>query len=87
MRVEQHSYGYNYRGRFVRLHVVREYDMEIVYTAEQDGRYYVIYDGGPMADFVDEEDLNSLVRIWEFDTAAAREAFINEKYRPLPGLS
>jgi len=54
-----------------------------VFTAERDGKFYIIQDESTMADFLSEEDLrdlaDSLVKVLEFDTAAEREAYVRER--------
>ena len=54
-----------------------------VYTAERDGKFYIIQDESTMAEFLSEEDLRdlagSLVKVFEFDTVAERRAHIGER--------
>ncbi len=54
-----------------------------VYTAERQGKFYIIQDESTMAGLLSEEDLHdladSLVRVLEFDTPVEREAYIHER--------
>lgn len=54
-----------------------------VWLAEKDGRYYVITDEGSMAGFLvpgeDDDLLNQLVKIYEFDSEAERQQYIQER--------
>lgn len=53
-----------------------------IYTAERDGKYYAIIDVGTMLDMLSEEDAAGLspTRTIEFETAAERATYIEERY-------
>lgn len=53
-----------------------------VYTAERDGRYYVVIDEGTMADLLSEEDAAGLefVRTLEFAAVAERTAYLVRRF-------
>ncbi len=55
-----------------------------VYTAEQDGKYYVITDESTMAALLDEEDLAGLplVSCLEFETPEERSVYIASRGWP-----
>jgi hypothetical protein len=54
-----------------------------VYTADYLGRFYIIVDESSMAALLSEEDLAdlspALVKVLEFDTAAERDVYIQER--------
>ena len=51
-----------------------------VFSAEKEGKFYLILDESTMASILDEEDLpDELVKIIEFDTVEERDAYINKR--------
>jgi len=53
-----------------------------VYTAEKDGKYWVIVDEGTMRDFLSEEDAEGIefVKTVPFETAEERDRHLRERY-------
>lgn len=53
-----------------------------IYTAERDGKYYAIIHEGTMLDMLSEEDAAGLPpkRTIEFETAAERDSYIEDRY-------
>lgn len=53
-----------------------------VSLAEKDGQFYVIVDESTMASLLDEEDIRgmSLLNIIEFDSAAKRLAYLDQRF-------
>jgi hypothetical protein len=56
---------------------LRGFEGGSVYTAERDGRFFLITDERSMAAFLDEEDLEdmALTHVYEFDSEAARQKY------------
>ncbi len=50
-----------------------------MYTAERDGKFYVIEDESSLVYFLDDEDLGDLIHALEFDALADRDAYIRER--------
>jgi hypothetical protein len=54
-----------------------------IWIAEKEGRYYLIVDERSMADFLttgeDDDLLNEIVKIYEFDSDQDRQRFIQEQ--------
>lgn len=61
--------------------LLRGFEGGAVFTAEREGRFYVIQDEGTLADFLSDEDLAGLelTKVLEFETAAERAAYIRER--------
>jgi len=63
--------------------LLRGFEGGAIYTAERAGRFYVIEDEGTMADLLSDDDLTDLagelITVWEFDTPAARAAYIQDR--------
>jgi hypothetical protein len=80
MRLEHHSWTYNLDTRFPHRRKVFGYEGGYTAIAEADGKFYIIVDEGPMADFllpndpVDAEVLGRLKTVMEFDTADERNS-------------
>jgi len=53
-----------------------------VYTAERDGRYFVIVDESTLQWFLPDEDLGPLVKNRTFATEAERAEYLLAKYGP-----
>lgn len=53
-----------------------------IYTAKRDGKYYAIIDEGTMLDLLSEEDAAGLspTRTIEFETAAERDTYLEDRY-------
>ena len=61
--------------------VLRRFEGGTAYTAEQDGKFYVIEDESSMAGILSEEDLAGmeLERVKEFGTEADRRAYLSQR--------
>ena len=82
MRVERHPYKYNYNERFPEKRLVKGFMGGAIYAAEASGKFYIIEDEGTMADFLlpeDEDLLDMLIRIKEFDTEQERDEYLKER--------
>ena len=82
MKVERHSSSQGIEERFPNKRLVKGFMGGAVYTAEKDGKFYIIEDESTMADFLlkeDEDLLEMLVRNKEFDTAQDREQYLKER--------
>ena len=88
MKTEDYPFDYPYRTRFTNLKKVYQFDQEdgVLYFAEQDGKYFTIFDQSFLMEFVkvalDEKLRNKLISIMEFDTEEERrihfEDFVNK---------
>jgi hypothetical protein len=56
-----------------------------VYTAERDGKFYIVQDGSTFRALFDDEDLAGLepVKVFEFATVADRQQFIRDRGWPV----
>lgn len=79
MRVEHRPYNYDLRERFPQARRLFGYEGGAVFTAERDGKAYILIDAGTMADFLDENDpsdaevMQRLVTIEEYDDISERD--------------
>ena len=68
---------------FPRARPLARFEGGAIYTAEKQGKFYLIKDESTLAGFLSEEDLRelggSLVRVLEFDTAAERNNYSRER--------
>lgn len=71
--------GYDYRSQFTSLRRVHGGEFGAVYAGDRDGAFYVITDESELADFSDE--FEPLVTIRQFDTAQARDAYCEARFR------
>ncbi|MEO7000788.1 MAG: hypothetical protein ABI068_03210 [Ktedonobacterales bacterium] len=90
MTMRRHSYPYDYdlKSRFPQRRSAFGWEgggLEIAEDgAEHNRRYYVIFDEGTMADFLDPTDptdaevLSQLITVLEFDSEAERNAYVQE---------
>jgi hypothetical protein len=80
MRMESHPYDYPIAKYFPERQPFSEFEGGSLWLAEKDGAYYVIIDEGTMADFLipgeDDNLLNELVKIHEFESELERSQFI-----------
>ncbi|MGB1286790.1 MAG: hypothetical protein ACPG7F_09680 [Aggregatilineales bacterium] len=87
---ESHPWNYNWNRRFPENEMVFLFEGSALFSAEKDGKYYLISDNGTMADFLDENDpserkiLDTMISITGFDTLEEREAYLEEHYGNLP---
>jgi hypothetical protein len=83
MRVESFPYNYPMEKDFPERRLLSSFEGGSLWLAEKDGRYYVIADEGTMADFLipgeDDDLLNELVNIYEFDSELERQEYILER--------
>ncbi len=83
MHVERFPFKYDFRKRFPQLRRIREFEGGAVYAAEKNDKFYLIVDEGTMADFIlpeDEDLLDQLVQVIEFDTEDECQHYIKEKH-------
>jgi hypothetical protein len=82
MWMESHPYDYPIAKYFPERRAFSGFEGGGLWLAEKDGGYYVIIDEGSMADFLipgeDDDLLNELVKIHEFDSELERQQFIQE---------
>lgn len=68
------------RADFSELHLLVALEGGAIYTAERQGKFYLVQDESSMADLLDEQDRRDIARwllkVLEFDTAAEREAYV-----------
>jgi hypothetical protein len=70
---------------FPSKHIVRQFEGGTIYTAERDGKLYVIEDEGALLGMLNEEDRAGLefVRIHEFATESDRQRYLRQRgWRP-----
>jgi len=83
MRVESHPYNYSIEQVFPDRRLLSGFEGGCLWLAEKDGHYYVIVDEGTMADFLmpgeDDDLLNEMVKVYEFESEAEREQYIDEQ--------
>jgi hypothetical protein len=64
------------RADFSELHLLVALEGGAIYTAERQGKFYLVQDESSMADLLDEQDRRDIARwllkVLEFDTAAER---------------
>ena len=83
MRIEKHPYNYPIEENFPLRQRLVDFEGGSLWLAEKDGHFYVIVDEGTMADFLmpgeDDDLLNEIVKIYEFDSELDRKRFIQEQ--------
>lgn len=83
MRIETHPFNYQIEKNFPFRQRLASFEGGDVWLAENDDFYYIIVDEGTMADFLipDEDDdlLNELVKIYEFDSESDRQRYIQDR--------
>jgi len=83
MRIEKPPYNYPIEKNFPLRQRLVGFEGSSLWLAEKDERYYVIVDEGTMADFLlpgeDDDLLNEMVKIYEFDSESNRQRFIQEQ--------
>jgi hypothetical protein len=81
MKVERFPCGYDVLNRFPNARRFKGWEGGCAYKAEHEGKAYLILDEGTMADFLDEDDqdlVQQLISVIEFNNEAEREAYIAE---------
>lgn len=79
MKIESFHHGWNVRGRFPDAKLVYAWECGVSYTAETNGKFYLIIDEGTLADFMDDPLLDDLVKVYEFDTEQERTEWANRE--------
>ena len=83
MRIENHPVNYPILERFPERRLLSQFEGGSLWLAEKDKNYYVIVNEGTMADFLihgeDDNLLNELVKIYEFDSDPERQQFIQNR--------
>jgi len=90
MKSTWHPYNFDYNSRFENLSREWHRGFEYIYFAEHDNRYYLIYDGRLVHDFVvaladSNEEIEQIqnenfIQIIEFGDADARFKYRKENY-------
>ena len=89
MRIEHQPYNYDLYKRFSQLREVHRRGIEdaVLYCAEQDGKFYTIFDQSFLMEFVnvatDETLRQKLIEIYEFENEIDRQAHLDEFIRKL----
>ena len=76
MKTTRYHKSYNYKSFFTNLSLLESVEFGIIYYAEKDGKYYLIFDETSLSEFTDEEDL---IIIREFKTINELKRFLNER--------
>ena len=66
---------------FPDMRLLRGFEGGAVYTAEREGRFYLITDEGTMADLLDDEDRKGMTftSVREFESEAKRQAYARRR--------
>jgi hypothetical protein len=76
MKTTRYHKSYNYKSFFTNLSLLESVEFGIIYYAEKDGKYYLIFDETSLSEFTDEEDL---IIIREFKTINELKRFLKER--------
>lgn len=82
MIIYKHSLGYEYKAVFPNAKMIGGFEGGAIYKAFKDEKHYLIIDEGTLADFLDEDDqdlLNQLVKIIEFETEEELNKYLEER--------
>jgi hypothetical protein len=82
MQVKSYPVDYPLDERFPDRRELAGFEGGKLYVSEKNGKYFIITDEGTLADFLLPEDdnlLSSLVRIYEFESEAERERYIQDR--------
>jgi hypothetical protein len=82
MRMERYPNNYPVNEFFPERRSLKGFEGGELFLAEKDGLYYLIADEGTMADFLMPDDndlLNKLVTIYEFDNVEERDQYIKKR--------
>lgn len=83
MNISKHPFRFNYKKKFSNAQKIGAFEGGTIYKATKDNKYYLIIDEGTMADFLDENDqdlLDQLTNIIEFDTEEELNHYLGERY-------
>lgn len=89
-RSTKHPSNYDLATAFPNWRTVAGWEGGCCRAAEKDGKWYLIFDEGTMADFLDGDDpvdrkmLDQLITVVEYDTEAERQDSIRERFEPSP---
>jgi len=75
MKTTRYHKSYNYKSFLTNLSLLAS-AFGIIYYAEKDGKYYLIFDETSLSEFTDEEDL---IIIREFKTINELKRFLKER--------
>jgi hypothetical protein len=76
--IERHPFDYDLPARFPNRRLLAEFFSGAAYAAEDEGRYYLVFDESVMVERVipdTEPIINSLIGIYAFTTPSDRDAF------------
>lgn len=81
--MESHPYNYPIEKVFPERRLLSGFEGGSLWLAEKEGRYYLIADEGTMADYLmpgeDDDLLNVMVKVYEFEDDSERQRFIQER--------
>lgn len=83
MQITKHPFGYSYRDLFPNIKMIGGFEGGAIYKAFKDEKHYLIIDEGTLADLLDEDDqdlLDQLVKIIEFETEEELNKYLVERY-------
>ncbi len=83
MKAQQHPFGFNYKEIYPDARLIKVFEGGRTYKATKGGKYYLIIDEGPLADFLDEDDkdiLDQLIKVIEFETEEELNQYLRERY-------
>lgn len=83
MKTIKYPFGYYFKEIYPEAKKIGGFEGGAIYKAIKDNKYYLIVDEGTMADFLDDDDqdlLDQLVKVIEFDKEEESEKYLNERY-------
>lgn len=83
MRVYKHPYRFNYQELYPDVEMIGGFEGGAIYKATKDDKYYLIIDEGTLADMLDVDDqdlLDQLVKVIEFDAEEELKNYLGERY-------
>jgi len=81
MNITKHPFGYNYRELFPSVKMIGGFEGGAIYQTVRENKHYLIIDESTMADMLDEDDqdlLDQLVKVIEFETEKELNNYIEE---------
>ena len=80
MRIKRLGKNGVYEDDFPDITLFKGFEGGAVFSAEKEGKFYLILDESTMASILDEEDLpDELVKIIEFDSVDERNDYIKQR--------
>ena len=84
MRTETLPYKFDLRKRFPTMLRLETFEGGAEFAVEKGGKFYLIRDERTMADLIppdDEDLLDKMLTVWEFDSDAERNNYISHRKR------